>query len=579
MDRTNWIYQYYQGIADGSENVGHWTRAIYEYLVKGIEEKRFFFDQKKANHAIGWIEKHCFHVKGPLAPNRLQLEPWQKAFLSAIYGIVDENGKRHFWEALLVVGRKDGKSILASAIANYEFWGGAGGYGAEIYCVAPKLDQADIVYNTTWQMVQLDPDYKKLFKHCDERDARGVKVNDDSALPKKRRSDLSILGSNTVMKKIAFQAKTADGFNPSLCICDEIAAWPGERGLKMYEVMKSGMGARAGDALLLSMTTSGYENDGIYDELMKRSTRFLLGDSKETRLLPVIYMIDDPDKWNDINELRKSMPQLGKSVTVDYILNEISVAEQSISKKAEFLCKYCCVKQNSSQAWLNTQDVAKCFNGKPVKPEEFSRCYAVAGLDLSQTTDLTAATCIIQKDGKNYVLAHFWMPSEKIEEAIARDGVPYRAFIARGFLSPSGENFVNYEDVAQWFRDLIEKWKIYPLKLGYDRYSATYLIQSLAAYGYQVDDVYQGENLTPVINEVDGMIRDGSFECGDNDLLKIHFLNAALKLNNETNRKKLVKISATNRIDGMAAFLDAMTVRQKWYAEIGGQLQNVRKST
>ena len=162
MNRTNWIYQYYQSIVDGSENVGHWTRAIYEYLVKGIEERLFFFDLKRANKAIEWIEKHCYHVRGPLAPKRLALEPWQKAFLSALYGIVDENGKRHFWEALLVVGRKDGKSILASAIADYEFWGGAGGYGAEIYCVAPKLDQADIVYNTTWQMLQLDPDYKKL---------------------------------------------------------------------------------------------------------------------------------------------------------------------------------------------------------------------------------------------------------------------------------------------------------------------------------------------------------------------------------------------------------------------------------
>ena len=577
MDKDNWIYSYYQRITNGSEAAGAWTRKIYEYLVKGIEEKRFLFDQKRANDAIDWIETHCYHVKGPLAPQPLRLELWQKAFLSALYGIVDENGKRHFWEALLVVGRKDGKSILASAIANYEFRNG--GYGAEIYCVAPKLDQANIVYETTWQMIMLDPEYQKLKEECDERDEHNRKIQDDSMLPKKRVTGMVVTGTNTTMKKVAFQAKTADGFNPSLCICDEVAAWPGDRGLKMYEVMKSGMGARAGDALLLSMTTSGYENDGIYDELMKRSTRFLLGDSHETRLLPVIYMIDDPDKWNDINELRKSNPNLGVSVSMDYLLEEIAVAEGSLSKKAEFLTKYCCVKQNSSQAWLNTQDVAKCFSDKPVKPEDFSRCYAVAGLDLSQTTDLTAAVCIIQRDGRNYVLAHFWMPAEKIEEATARDGVPYRAFVARGYLSPSGENFVNYEDVFQWFKDLIERYKIYSLKVGYDRYSATYLVQNMAAYGYQMDDVYQGENLTPVINEVDGMIRDGAFECGDNDLLKIHFLNAALKLNNETNRKKLVKISQTARIDGMAAFLDAMTVRQKWGAEIGGQLQNTRKST
>ena len=575
MDGTNWIYHYYQRISDGTELVGQWVRMIYEYLIKGLEDGSFFYDHKRANNAIGWIEGHCYHVKGALAPGNLLLEPWQKAFISALYGIVDENGKRQFWEALLVVGRKDGKSILASAIADYEFRNG--GYGSEVYCVAPKLDQAAIVYDTTWQMVLLDPEYKALAEYCDERDARGVKIHDTSMLPKKRRSDLSIIGINSTMKKVAFQAKTADGFNPSLCICDEVAAWPGERGLKMYEVMKSGMGARAGDALLLSMTTSGYENDGIYDELIKRSTRFLLGDSGEKRLLPVIYMIDDPDRWNDINEIRKAMPQLGKSVPIDYILNEISVAEQSLSKKAEFLCKYCCVKQNSSQAWLNTVDVARNFSGSALKIEDYPRHYAVAGLDLSQTTDLTAAVCVIEKDEKLKVFAHFWMPAEKVEEATARDGIPYMAFVARGFLSLSGENFVDYHDCERWFTDLIEKYKVYPLKVGYDRYSAAYLVQDMSAYGFNMDDVYQGENLTPVINELDGLIRDGSLDCGDNDLLKIHMLNAALKLNNETNRKKLVKISATQRIDGMAALLDAFTVRQKWWNEIGGQLKNAKR--
>lgn len=575
MSGENWIYSYYQRICDGSEQVGRWVRMVYEYLIKGLESGLFFYDQKKANSVVRWLETHAFHVKGPLAPQNLTLELWQKALVSAIYGIVDKDGKRQFWEILLLVGRKNGKSLLGSGIARYEFENG--GYGSEVYCVAPKLDQADIIYDTTWKMIELDPEYQAMKETCQEKDEHNKKINDDSMLQKKRRSKLEIVGTNSTMRKIAFQAKTADGLNPSCCECDEVAAWPGDRGLKMYEVMASAMGARAGDSFILSMTTSGYENDGIFDELMKRSTRFLMGDSGEARLLPVLYMIDDPDKWNDINEIRKAMPQLGKSVSIDFMLNQINIAESSLSKKAEFLCKYCCIKQNSSQAWLNTEDVAKCFSGTPLRFEDFSRCYAVAGLDLSQTTDLTAAICIIERAGKLNVFAHFWMPSEKIDEATARDGVPYRAYISRGFLTPSGENFVDYHDCEQWFHDLIEKHKIYPLKLGYDRYSATYLIQNLANYGFQVDDVYQGENLTPVINEVDGMIRDGAFECGDNDLLKIHFLNAALKLNNETNRKKLVKISQTARIDGMAAFLDAMTVRQKWWAEIGAQLQNTKR--
>lgn len=68
-------------------------------------------------------------------------------------------------------------------------------------------------------------------------------------------------------------------------------------------------------------------NDSIFDELMKRSTRFLMGESKEKRLLPVLYMIDDTEKWNDINELKKANPNLGVSITVDYLLEEIAIAE------------------------------------------------------------------------------------------------------------------------------------------------------------------------------------------------------------------------------------------------------------
>ena len=191
MKGMNWIYHYYQRITDGTELVGQWTKLIYEYLIKGLEEKAFFFDQKKANAVIDWIEQHCFHVKGPLAPGGLKLEAWQKAFVSALYGIVDGEGKRQFWEALLVIGRKDGKSLLGSGIADYELRNG--GYGSEIYCVAPKLDQADIVYDTTWKMIELDSEYQELKKHCNERDIHNTKINDDSMLPKKRRSTNTVV--------------------------------------------------------------------------------------------------------------------------------------------------------------------------------------------------------------------------------------------------------------------------------------------------------------------------------------------------------------------------------------------------
>lgn len=571
MSVDNWIYTYYQRISNGSENVGRWITLLYEYLVQGLQNKLFYFDTKAANDAIEYMETHAFHTEGDLAPNPLTLEPWQKAYLSAVYGIKDDRDRRQFQEIFLLIGRKNGKTLLASGQGKYDWE--RGGFGQRIYCVAPKLDQADLIYNSLWTMEQLDPAYQER-KAKLEADKKARVRTDDPDLPRHRMTDLYIPGTNSMVKKIAFSAKKSDGFNPSLCICDEVAAWEGDKGLKQYEVMKSGMGARA-NARLLSCTTAGYINDSIFDELFKRSTRFLLGDSKETRLLPFLYVIDDVEKWNDINELKKANPNLGVSVSVDYMLEEIAIAEGSISKKREFLVKYCNIKQNSSLAWLSTQTVAKAC-GEQLRLEDFKECYAVAGIDLSQTRDLTAAVIVIEKGGELYVFAKFWLPSEKIEEATERDGLPYQIYIERGLLEPSGDNYVDYHDCFNWFRAMIETYHIYPLKVGYDRYSAQYLVQDLTAYGFQCDDVFQGENLYGVIQETEGLLEDGKIHIGDNDLLKVHLLNSAIKISQERGRGKLVKVHPSLHIDGTAALLDAMTVRQKWAGEIGPQLQNMR---
>lgn len=545
----NYILAYYQAIQDGSVVVGKWIRLFFEYVVRGLEEQTFIFHQKKANRAIKFIETFCHHCEG--RDDLLKLELWQKAIVSVIFGITDDNGLRTFREVVIVIGRKNGKTLFASAIIAYCLFLD-GEYGAKIFCVAPKLDQADLVYSSFWQTIQKEPELEELIK--------------------RRKSDYYVESTNSSVKKIAFSAKRSDGYNPHLTVCDEIASWPGDQGLKQYEVMKSALGARK-QPLIISISTSGYINEGIYDELIKRATRFLLGDSKERRLAPFLYMIDDIRKWNDINELRKSNPNLGVSVSVDYLLEEIAVAEGSLSKKAEFLTKYCNIKQNSSQAWLSAQDVDKAA-GTALDLDRFRNTYCVGGIDLSRTTDLTACTVVIERCGKLYVFANFFLPAEKLEEATARDGLPYAAYVQRGLLKLSGDNFVDYHDCFDWFRTLVEEYEIYPLKVGYDRYTAQYLVQEMQNYGFHMDDVFQGYNLTPVIRETEGLIKDGVFDIGDNDLLKVHLLNMAIKTEAESERSKPVKMGTNEHIDGGAALLDAMTVRQKWYAEIGEQLKN-----
>lgn len=547
----NYILAYYQEIRDGRAAVSKWVRMLYEQIIQGLDAGRYFYDHKAAQKAILFIQTFCHHHEGALAPGLIKLELWQKAFLSLLFGIMDKDGLRQFREVLLVIARKNGKTLLAAAIAEYcTFLDGE--YGGRIYFAAPKLEQAALCFDAYYQMILQEPELDKMAQ--------------------KRRTDIYIKDLNTTAKPLAFSAKKSDGLNISLAIADECASWQGDAGLKFYEVIKSSFGARR-QPILLSISTSGYVNDGIFDELMKRATRVLMGDSRETRFLPLLYMIDDVEKWNDINELRKSNPNLGVSVSVDYMLEEIAVAEGSLSKKAEFITKYCNIKQNSSLAWLPANLVERAA-GPALKLDDFRNCYCVGGIDLSQTRDLTACNVVIEKNGELYILSQFFLPAEKIDEATARDGVPYGIYIKRGLLMASGDNFVDYHDCFNWFRMLVEEYQILPLKVGYDRYSAQYLVQDMEGYGFQMDDVFQGENLYPVIQETQGLLEDGRIHIGDNDLLKMHLLNSAIKMSAERGRGKLIKLSPQLHIDGAAALLDAMTVRQKWYSEIGDQLKN-----
>lgn len=545
----NYIYEYYQKIKSGEIIVGKWILLIFGYIIKGLEQGKFLFNAKKANKAIRFIESFCHHCEG--RSDLLILELWQKAIVSVIFGIVEKDGTRVFREVVIIMMRKQGKTLFASAIIAYMAYLD-GEYGAKVYCLASKLEQANIVYDNFYQMIGKEPEL--------------------ASLAKKRRSDIYISEFNTSIKPIAFNAKKSDGFNPHLVVCDEIASWQGDAGLKQYEVMKSALGARK-QPLILSISTSGYINDGIYDELVKRSTAFLRGNSQERRLLPFLYMIDDVGKWNDINELQKAGPNIGVSVSVDYLIEEIAIAENSYSKKAEFMTKYCNIKQNSSIAWIDYQTVENATKDQYTL-DDFRNTYCVGGIDLSQTTDLTACSIIVERHGELYAFTKFFMPRNKILELQEREGVPYEKFISQGLVEISGDNYVNYKDCFKWFCELVEEYQILPLQIGYDRYSAQYLVEDMKQYGFHMDDVFQGENLTPVIKEFDGMLRDGIFHIGNNNLLMAHFLNVAMKQNSETRKIRPVKIEERCHIDGFVSIIDALTVRQKWCNEIGEQLKN-----
>lgn len=552
----NYIFAYWEAINNGTVTVGKWIKLIYGILVNALKEGVWLFDERKANKAINFIENFCHHSEG--RNDLLKLELWQKAIVSAIFGILDkETGYRQFREVFIVVARKNGKTLFAAAIAAYMAYID-GEYGAKIYFLAPKLDQADLVYDAFFQITQSDEELEEITK--------------------KRQRDIYIKEFNTSIKKIAFNSKKSDGFNPQMVTNDEMEAWEGQRGIDQYEVMASAVGARK-QPLLLSISTAGKVHDGIYDELMRRATSFLKGNSKEKRLLPFIYMIDDVEKWDDIEELKKSNPNLGVSVLPTFYLEQIAIAKGSLTKKAEFLMKYCNIKQNNSIAWLDFVDVQKSCSEQHLTLEEFRGCYCVAGIDLSQTTDLTAASLVIYKNGKNHIITQFFMPENRFKIAEDADKVPYGIYKEKGFLKISGETKVDYKEVYKWFVDLVKIYKIKPLKIGYDKWMAGPLVDEMKAAGFNMDDVKQGSNLTPILREFEGDIKAGLYHFGDNSLLAAHMLNVAVDINLFDSRITPKKLESKLRIDGAVSVFDALTVKDKYHAEISKKLLNEKQKS
>ena len=562
MTAESAILQYWNEIITGGINVGKWIRMLYDVILQGLTEHKWFWNQKLADNALGFIERYCHHYKGKLAPQRIKLSLWERATISLIFGIVDDQARRQFAEVLLVIGRKMGKTLLVAAIATYMAYA-AGEYGSEIYFLAPKIDQADLCYSALEYNVHAEPELDVITKSTKYR---GLVIGE----------------TNTTIKKLAFSSKKSDGYNPMFYAADEGAAWPGVAGIRQWEVMVSGTGARE-EPLGMLFSSGGYENEGIFDEMVKRGTGFLMGHSREKHLLPIIYMIDNPDKWDDLEELEKSLPGMGESVTKEFIQREITTAHESIPKEIEFKTKYCNLKQSMSTAWLKAEAINKMFGWR--KPmEDLKGKYCVGGIDLSQVIDLTAAGFICEIDGILWTKAHFWIPKNRLKEATKRDGVPYEIYIRKGFLSLSGEEHVDYNDVLKWFMDLVKKYKIYPLMTGYDRWSAMELVQAMNGKKFKTDSVTQGFNLTNVADMFESLLREGKIrDMDDNDLLKIHLADSAMKMESGTDRahprKMLVKISNKAHVDGTAMLLDAMAMRVFKWDQLGSRLMNKARQT
>ena len=542
-DSTNYIVKYNDAIQSGKIVAGEKIKKVYAQLAKDCKRKRgYHFDIDRASRVIYFVETFCRQSKGDMG-KPIKLELFQKAALQAIFGFVDDEDRRKYNEVLWIMGRKNGKSCLLSAIGLYMMLGDKEG-GAEVDCVASKKDQAKIVFEEAKNMVVQSPYLAKYIK--------------------KRRTDMYSPYNFGVFQPLSSDSNTLDGLNPHCGIIDELHSI---KDRNIYDVVKQGMSARK-QPMLFQITTSGMNRNTIYDAQYEYAEKVLNGDITDEHFLALIYELDSSNEWTDPDAWVKANPGLGPIKSVKTLTENVEKAKNDLAFRPTVLTKDFNLKNVSADTWLTWEQLD---NEDTFEIDDVVNTYALGGCDLSATTDLTCATLLIRKrdDEKIYVLQHYFLPQERIDklEATTTKEAPYKTWADRGLLTLCQGSMVNYSDVTAWFQEMRDKYRIDMWRCGYDRALAGYWAEEMASvFGDSVmEKVVQGPiTWTAPMKELGAMLSDKMINYNNNPMLKWCLSNTGVKTSGTVESIQPVKIQQNRRIDGMVSLLNAYTIYVKY---------------
>lgn len=541
-DDYNPIREYWHEIQTGKAKVSQKVYKAYKKYASDLDRTdwEWYYDNNRANHVLEFSENFCCHSKGKLAGKRVVLELWEKAMLAVVFGFIDIEGNRKHRESILIVGKKNGKSLIASIVGLYMQVGDGEG-GPEVYAVATKLDQAKIIWLESKRMVGKSPALKKRIKR----------------LVKELVSEFN----DGVYKPVASDGDTLDGLNIHCVLMDEIHQW--KNGRPLYNIMADGVTARE-QPLVFITSTAGTVREDIYDEKYEEAERVINGwddpdGYHDERLALFIYELDKRSEWTDPGCWQKANPGLGSIKNIKTLSDKVDKAKANSNLVKNLVCKEFNIRETSTEAVLTFEeaDNRETFDIKALKPR-----YGVGGVDLSATTDLTAACVLFKVPGDPNIYAEimFWLPADLIEKRVKEDHIPYDMWIDRGLMRMSEGNKINYRDVVEWFCEMQEVHDIYIPWIGYDSWSASYFVNDMASsFGKEsMEPVIQGKRtLSEPMQSLVADIKAKKINYNNNPILKWNMTNVSADIDRNNNWSLVKAGSAKKRIDGFAALLDA----------------------
>jgi phage terminase large subunit-like protein len=501
----------------------------------------FVFDLAKAMRAIKFFPAVLRHYKGKWAkeiPGGLPffLSPWQKFIVGSIFGWVRvDSGLRRFGLAYLELARKNGKSALAAGIGLMLFIFDDEP-GAEVYAAATKRDQARIVWGDAAAFVRKSPTLRKRVQRFTH--------------------SLMAPASDSVFLPLSADANTMDGLNPHGVVIDELHK---HKSRAIVDVMETAQGARE-QPLQIEITTAGDDVEGVCWEHHDYSVKVLEGTLEDDKWFAYIAGLDKGDDWKDEKVWVKANPNLGVSVHVEALREQISrAANQPAAQRAVKRLRLN-IWTEEAGGWMEMARWNACarddFNPEILKGRE-----CVAGLDLSATTDITAYVELYpptKVDPLYRVLPFFWVPEAKIRDAREgklSDRVRYDLWFDRGLVFATEGDVVDYSVLQEFI--VGRKAQASIAEIGFDPWNATQLAQGLAKEGFVTVEVRQGyKTLSEPTKKVMALTLGRELAHDGNAVLRWMISNVAIVKDDADNHKPSKRLSR-QRIDGATALIIA----------------------
>lgn len=521
---------YAEQVRSGEILVCEYVRLAVERYYADLDralDKGWYFDKKAAMRAIRFIEK-LKHTKGEWAGQRFRLEPWQQFVLWNIFGWKNADGTRRFRYAYIEIARKNGKTALSAGIGLYMLFAD-GESRPEVYSAATVKDQAKICFSDAVEIVKAT-DLKNY-------------------LTPYRNSIVYELKGGT-MKPLSSDYGTHDGLNPSCGIIDEFHA---HKDSGMFDVIKSAFGARR-QPLMFIITTAGFDKSGVCYAYRENVIKVLRGVNEDDSLFGIIYTLDDKSEWDDPTMWIKANPNLGVSLSADYLADQVKDAKNRPEAVRNVMTKNVDLWVDAERTWILDDVWQKCIG--TTDPADLKGCACWGRLDLSNVSDITAYVLLFHENDRFQLLPHFWIPEEKMLEKVRKENINYDKWAAEGYVTVTPGNVIDYDFVKA---DILRIVADYDLRTSaYDRWNSSQTIIDLQNEGMECNPFGQGYgSMSAPTKEFEKLVLTGKIEHFGNPVLRWMLASTLVKTDPAGNTKP-DKEKSTQKIDGIVASIMAL---------------------